>query len=40
MINTFKTALERQNGALWQDAIGALSLVVILVGALHLPSLV
>ncbi len=40
MINTFTTALERQNGTLWQDAIGALSLVVILFGALHLPSLV
>ncbi|MGP6088294.1 hypothetical protein [Antarctobacter jejuensis] len=40
MIDTFKSALERQNGTLWQDAIGALALVVILVGALHLPSLV
>ncbi len=38
MINTVKTALQRQHATLWQDAIGALSLVVIFFGALHLPS--
>lgn len=38
MIDTFKTVLERQTGTLWQDALGALSLVVILFGALHVPS--
>lgn len=37
MIDTVKTALNRQSGALWQDAIGAVSLMVILFGALHLP---
>lgn len=38
MIETVKTALQRQQATLWQDVLGALSLVVILVGALHLPS--
>lgn len=40
MIETVKTALIRKQNQLWQDALGALSLVVILVGALHLPSFV
>jgi hypothetical protein len=40
MIDTVKTALNRRSGALWRDAIGALSLAVILLGALHLPALV
>ena len=37
MIHIVSTALTRQGTALWQDALGGLSLVVILVGALHLP---
>ena len=40
VIETVKTALTRQKETLWQDALGALSIAVILVGALHLPSLV
>ncbi len=40
MMDTVLTALNRQNATLWQDALGALSLVVILMGVLHLPSLV
>ena len=39
MIDTVKTALDRQTGTLWQDALGAVSLVVILVCALHLPAI-
>jgi hypothetical protein len=39
MIDTVKTALRRQQNTLWQDALGALSLAVILYGALHLPVL-
>lgn len=38
MIDTVKTALNRQHATLWQDTLGALSLVVIFFGALHLPS--
>lgn len=38
MIDTVKTALHRQNATLWQDAFGAISLVVIFFGALHIPS--
>ncbi len=40
MIDTVKTVLTRQTATLWQDALGAVSLVVILMGVLHLPSLV
>ncbi|MCT4610765.1 MAG: hypothetical protein N4A70_16360 [Pelagimonas sp.] len=40
MLDTVKIALRRQHQTLWQDALGALSLVVILVGALHIPSFV
>lgn len=40
MIETVKTALHRQQATLWQDVLGALSLVVILFGVLHLPSIV
>ncbi|MDA7424601.1 hypothetical protein [Thalassococcus lentus] len=40
MIETVKSALARQNGTLWQDALGATALMVILVGALHLPTIV
>lgn len=38
MIDTVKSVLHRQHATLWQDAIGVISLVVIFVGALHLPS--
>lgn len=39
MLDTVKTALSRQSDTLWQDAVGALSLAVILFGALHLPAI-
>lgn len=38
MLDIVKATLHRQQGHLWQDALGALSLVVILFGALHIPS--
>lgn len=38
MIEIVKTALHRQHATLWQDTLGVISLVVIFVGALHLPS--
>ncbi|WP_255564318.1 hypothetical protein [Mameliella sp. CS4] len=38
MIDTVKTVLNRQHDTLWQDALGAVSLAVIFIGALHLPS--
>lgn len=39
MLETVKTALTRQQNTLWKDGLGAVSLVVILYGALHLPML-
>ncbi|WP_280842492.1 hypothetical protein [Sagittula salina] len=38
MYDTVKATLHRKNGDLWQDALGAMSLAVILVGTLHLPA--
>ena len=38
MLDTVKATLSRQQGSLWQDALGAISLAVILMGALHVPS--
>lgn len=38
MIDTVMTVLNRQHDTLWQDALGAVSLAVIFIGALHLPS--
>ncbi len=40
MIDTVKTALTRSQATLWRDALGAVSLAVILVGALHIPYLI
>ena len=40
MLTQIKTAVARSQDTLIQDAIGALSLGVILIVALHLPSLV
>jgi hypothetical protein len=37
VIETVKTTLTRDHEGLWQDALGALSLAVILICALHLP---
>jgi hypothetical protein len=38
MIDIVKSALTRQDNTLWQDALGAISLAVIFIGALHLPA--
>ena len=40
MIQTVNTVLRRNGETLWQDALGVISLSVILFGALHLPALV
>lgn len=40
MISTVKAVLTRQQDKLWQDALGAMSLAIILYGALHLPALI
>ena len=40
MLNTVKTALDRSHATLWQDALGAICLAVILLGSLHLPSVI
>lgn len=40
MIDTVKTALARSSATLWQDALGAIALAVILMGALHLPVMI
>ncbi|MDU8911562.1 hypothetical protein [Aestuariicoccus sp. MJ-SS9] len=40
MLNDIATAFDRARGTLVQDAIGAMSLAVILLGALHLPGLI
>lgn len=37
MLETVKTILIRQHNTLWKDGLGAVSLIVILYGALHLP---
>lgn len=39
MLTQIKTALHRSQDTLIQDALGAVSLVVILMVALHLPGL-
>lgn len=40
MLNELKDVVSRSRGTLFQDAIGAASLLVILVASLSLPSLV
>ena len=40
MLNDLKTVLSRSPQLFAQDAFGALALVVMLVGALHLPGLI
>lgn len=39
MFEIVKTALTRDHDGLWQDTLGGLSLIVMLVCALHLPVL-
>lgn len=38
-LRTLKTIVNRSQQTLWEDAIGAAALVVMLVVGLHLPSL-
>lgn len=40
MLTQIKTALSSNRDTLLQDAMGAAALVVILLGALHLPGLI
>jgi len=40
MVTQFKSALRNSQSTLWQDALGAASLVVMLVVGLHLPGLI
>ncbi|WP_432450138.1 hypothetical protein [Aliiroseovarius marinus] len=40
MMNDVKTALSRSSDTLLSDTVGALSLLVLLVGALHLPGVI
>jgi hypothetical protein len=40
MLDTVKTVLSRNAATLWQDALGAIALAVILMGALHLPAMI
>ncbi|WP_283053496.1 hypothetical protein [Thetidibacter halocola] len=40
MIQTVTDAMSRNKATLWQDALGVISLSVILFGALHLPALI
>ena len=40
MLNQIKTIVERSQDTIWQDAIGAVALMVMLVAGLHLPGVV
>ncbi len=40
MLHDIKQVLEHTGTTLWQDALGALALLVLLLGALHLPGLI
>ena len=40
MAKELKSVLSRHHATLWQDALGAVSLVVMLVVGLHLPNLI
>lgn len=40
MMNDVKAALTRSSATILSDTIGALSLLVLLVGALHLPGVI
>ncbi len=37
MMNQIRTTISRSHNHLWQDALGALALVVMLLVALHFP---
>ncbi|TCP26080.1 hypothetical protein [Rhodovulum adriaticum] len=40
MLRELKSALTRCQATLWQDALGATSLMVLLIAGLHLPALI
>lgn len=40
MMNDVKTALSRSSATILSDTIGAVSLIVLLIGALHLPGMI
>ena len=40
MLSQIKTIVERSQDTIWQDAIGAVALMVMLVAGLHLPGVV
>lgn len=40
MLNEVKTVLSRSSATIWQDIAGGCALMVVLIGALHLPGMV
>ena len=40
MLNQIKDVLHRSSETIWQDAIGAVALMVLLLAGLHLPGVV
>jgi hypothetical protein len=40
MMDQIKETLSNSQDTLWVDTVGALSLIVILIGALHLPGMI
>ena len=40
MLNQIKDVLHRSRETIWQDAIGAVALMVLLLAGLHLPGVV
>ncbi|WP_255743584.1 hypothetical protein [Aliiroseovarius sediminis] len=40
MLNDVKAVLTRSSATIWQDAVGGMSLLVVLFGALHLPGMI
>ena len=40
MLSQIETIVERSQDTIWQDAIGAVALMVMLVAGLHLPGVV
>jgi hypothetical protein len=37
MFSQIRAVLQRSQDTIWQDAVGAVSLMVILIGGLHIP---
>ncbi|WP_268246012.1 MULTISPECIES: hypothetical protein [Aliiroseovarius] len=40
MLHDVKAVMSRSSATIWQDAIGGMSLLVLLFGALHLPGVI